>query len=85
MCFVNSNVIRGILYSKLVIIALLQNNPTKLDLCVTFGSPSSERATVVNNVVEGEGDDEERAVTGRVNLERHIPLVQSHRLTLLCQ
>lgn len=51
----------------------------------TFRSPGSEGAVVINDVVEGEGDDEEGAVTGRVHLERYVPLVQSHRLALLCQ
>ncbi len=36
-------------------------------------------------MVESQGDDEEGAVAGRVHLERHIPLVQPHRLTLLRQ
>lgn len=51
----------------------------------TFSCPGSERAAVVDDVVEGEGDDEEGAVAGRVHLERHISLVQPHRLPLLCQ
>lgn len=36
-------------------------------------------------MVESQGDDEEGAVAGRVHLERHIALVQPHRLALLCQ
>ena len=52
---------------------------------MTFGSPGSEGASVVYDVVEGEGDDEEGAVAGRVHLERHVPLVQSHSLPFLGQ
>lgn len=51
----------------------------------TFCCPVSEGAVVINDVVEGEGDDEEGAVTGRVHLERDIALVQPHSLSLLCQ
>lgn len=51
----------------------------------TFGCPGPEGAVVVDDVVEGQGDDEEGAVAGRVHLERHVALVQSHRLALLCQ
>lgn len=51
----------------------------------TFSCPGPEGAVVINNVVESQGDDEEGAVTGRVHLERHIALVQPHRLALLCQ
>lgn len=36
-------------------------------------------------MVESQGDDEERAVAGRVHLERHVALVQPHRLALLRQ
>lgn len=50
----------------------------------TFGCPGPEGAVVVDDVVEGQGDDEEGAVAGRVHLERHVALVQSHRLALLC-
>lgn len=51
----------------------------------TFSCPGPEGAVVINDVVEGQGDDEEGAVTGRVHLERHVALIQAHRLTLLCQ
>lgn len=49
----------------------------------TLGSPGSEWAAVVYDVVEGEGEDEEGAVAGRVHLEGNVPLVQTHRLPLL--
>ena len=52
---------------------------------MTFGSPGSEGASVVYDVVEGEGDDEEGAVAGRVHLEGHVPLVQTNRLAFLGQ
>ena len=50
---------------------------------LTLGSPGPQRAAVVDGVVEGEREDEEGAVTGGVHLERHVPLVQTHRLPLL--
>lgn len=34
-------------------------------------------------MVERQRDDEEGAVAGRVHLERHVALVQPHRLALL--
>lgn len=52
---------------------------------VTFCCPGPEGAVVINGVVESQGDDEEGAVAGRVHLERHVALVQPHRLALLCQ
>lgn len=52
---------------------------------LTLGCPGSQGAAVIDEVVEGEGQDEEGAVTGRVHLERHIPLVQTNRLPLLGQ
>lgn len=51
----------------------------------TFCCPGTEGAAVINDVVESQWDDEEGAVAGRVHLERHIALVQSYRLALLCQ
>lgn len=51
----------------------------------TFCRPGPEGAVLVNGVVESQGDDEEGAVAGRVHLERHIALVQPHRLALLRQ
>lgn len=52
---------------------------------LTFGSPGAERAAVINNMVEGEREDEEGAVTRRVHLEGHISLVQPNCLTLFSQ
>lgn len=51
----------------------------------TFCCPGPERAAVIDDVVESQGDDEEGTVAGRVHLERHVALVQSHRLALLRQ
>lgn len=62
----------------------LQRN-FRLEPWSTFCCPVSEGAVLINDVVEGQGDDEEGAVTGRVHLERHIALVQLHCLSLLCQ
>lgn len=57
----------------------------KLGPWSTFCCPGPEGAVVIDDVVESQGDDEEGAVAGCVHLERHIALVQSHRLALLCQ
>lgn len=51
----------------------------------TFSSPGAERAVAVYDVVEGERDDEEGAVAGRVHLKGHVALVQPHGLALLGQ
>lgn len=51
----------------------------------TFCCPGPEGAVVVDEVVESQGDDEEGAVAGSVHLERHVALVQPHRLALLRQ
>lgn len=59
-------------------------NLTQSMIC-TLCCPVSQGAVVVNDVVEGQGDDEEGAVAGRVHLKRHIALVQPHRLALLGQ
>lgn len=48
---------------------------------LTLGCPGAQRAAVVNDVVEGERQDEEGAVAGRVHLEGDVPLVQTNRLT----
>lgn len=66
----------------------METLPTKspaLTIKLTFGCPGSQGAAVIDEVVEGEGQDEEGAVTGRVHLEGHIPLVQTNRLTFLGQ
>lgn len=52
---------------------------------LTFGSPGAEWAAIINDMVEGEREDEEGAVTGRVHLEGHVPLVQPNCLTLFSQ
>lgn len=52
---------------------------------LTFGSPRTEWAAVINDMVEGERKNEERAVTGGVHLESHIPLVQPNCFTLFSQ
>ncbi len=52
---------------------------------LTLGCPGSQGATVIDEVVEGEGQDEEGTVTGRVHLEGHIPLVQTNCLPFLGQ
>lgn len=49
----------------------------------TLVGPASQRTLVVDGVVEGEGEDEEGALAGRVHAEGHILLVQTHRLSLL--
>lgn len=59
--------------------------PPALTIKLTLGCPGSQRAVVIDEVVEGEGQDEEGAVTGRVHLEGHVPLVQTHRLAFLGQ
>lgn len=51
----------------------------------TFGCPGSEWAAVIDDVIEGEGEDEERAVAGCVHLEGHVSLVQTNCLSLLGQ
>lgn len=48
---------------------------------LTLGCPGAQGAAVVNDVVEGERQDEEGAVAGRVHLEGDVPLVQTNRLT----
>lgn len=52
---------------------------------LTLGSQRAERAVVINDMVEGERENEERAVSGGVHLKSHIPLVQPNCLTLFCQ
>lgn len=48
----------------------------------TFCCPCPEGAVVIDDVVESQGDDEERAVTGSVHLEGHVALLQPHCLAL---
>lgn len=57
----------------------------KLRLGSTFGCPGSQGAAVINDVVEGQRDDQEGAVAGRVHLEGHVALVQPNCLALLGQ
>jgi hypothetical protein len=57
----------------------IRNGP----LACTFAGPGAQGAGVVDDVVEGERDDEEGAVAGRVHLEGDVLLVQTHRLPLL--
>lgn len=52
---------------------------------LTLGCPGSQGAVFINEVVKGEGQDEEGAVTGHVHLEGNIPLVKANRLTFLSQ
>lgn len=47
---------------------------------LTFICPCSEGAVVVDDVDEGEGQDEEGAVAGGVHAEGHVPLIQTDRL-----
>lgn len=51
-------------------------------ICTLVG-PSAQRALLVDDVVEGEREDEEGALAGRVHAEGHVLLVQTHRLALL--
>lgn len=52
---------------------------------LTLCCPGSEGAVFIDDVVEGQRYDEEGTVAGRVHLERHVTLVQSHSFTLFCQ
>lgn len=52
---------------------------------LTLGSPSSQRAVVIDDVAKGQGQDEEGAVAGSVHLEGHVPLIQTNRLSFLRQ
>lgn len=54
-------------------------------LNLTLRCPGSQGAVFINEVVEGEGQDEEGAVTGCVHLEGHTPLVKANCLAFLGQ
>lgn len=53
-------------------------------LSPTFCCPSSEGAVFINDMIVGERYNKEGAVSGHIYLERHVALVQTNRLTLLC-
>lgn len=58
---------------------------TALITKLTLGCPSSQGTVVINDMVEGKGQDEEGAVTGSVHLKGNISLIQTNRLPFLGQ
>lgn len=58
---------------------------TALIAKLTLGCPSSQGTVVIDDMVEGKGQDEEGAVTGSVHLKGDISLIQTNRLPFLGQ
>lgn len=68
---------------------LMPENPpsksTALITKLTLSCPGSQRTAVIDDMVEGKGQDEEGAVTGSVHLKGNISLIQTNRLPFLGQ
>lgn len=52
---------------------------------LTLGCPGSQGTVFIDEVVEGEGQDEERTFTGCVHLKGYISLVKANCLAFLGQ